>query len=179
MRESRIIVGYEDYLESQHLKSCKDKLTVLNEAVKLASNFCDVDRPLFIKEGFANYLIKRATASEPENRRENIDPVSYSKLYGLPYLELMNLNQNYRAIYGDFKLSDCCTYFLKNDWNIYLETPEQITLYNNLLKLAKLLNTELKKQVIHSTIEQGLGGFLKHDPNGLLIPNILRVKTAK
>lgn len=178
MKDNRMKVGFDGYAESVHNQQAKEKMAVLNEAVKLASKFCEVDRKEFIKS-FHAYVFNQSIKSEPEEKRGRINANEWCSLYGIPYSELSSLFVKFNAIKGEFILSECGTFYLKPDFTIYLNTDEQIRAHEEINKLCKLLNSGCKRFVQRSVIELGLNGYIKHDSSSVLVPNINRIKLIK
>ena len=178
MKNQNLAVGFDGYAESVHNQQAKQKLSILNEACKLASQFVEIERLRFAKS-FGSYVFNELIKAEPEAKRTLINAVKYCELYNIPLNELNTLHASYVAIKGDFTLSECGTYFLKPDFTIYLTNEEQIRSYEDLNKLCKLLNSGCKRFVQRSAIEIGINGYVKHDSGFILIPNINRIKQLK
>ena len=178
MKNQNLAVGFDGYAEAIFNQQAKEKLSILNEACKLASQFVEIERLRFAKS-FGNYVFNELIKAEPEAKRMLINAEKYCELYNIPLSELNSLHASYMAIKGDFTLSECGTYFLKQDFTIYLTNEEQIRSYEDLNKLCKLLNSGCKRFVQRSVIEQGLNGYIKHDSAAILTPNVNRIKQLK
>lgn len=178
MKDNRLIVGFDTVAEVLFQRQAKEKMKVLNEAVKLAEpNLKKIDRLQFSK-GFSHYVFTEMLKNEPEGKRDRISKEEYCKLYSVPLNELNALEAKYKAI-GGLQLSGCGTYFLIPDFNIYLTTEKQIQTYEAVKRLCKMLTFDFKGLYLESLLIQSMRHLLTKDSEGRLIPDINMIKRVK
>ena len=180
MQDKRQIVSFDSEGEILHLRIAKQKINILNEAIKVANPFAKqpIDVKKFIK-GFSHYIFNESIKGEADDKRERISKVDYCRMYSIPLEQLDTLELQYKAIGSGLRLSENCQYFIIPDFNIYLDNEKQETVYKALEKLCKLMKYELKGLATNNEIMMAFRNLVVKDENGDLIPGVSQIKRLK
>jgi hypothetical protein len=180
MKNNRMVVGFDKEGEALHLRTAKQKIKILNEALEVAKPFINekIDVRKFIK-GFSHYIFNEAIKNEDDDKRERINKETYCKMYSIPLEVLDALERQYKAIGSGLMLSENCEYFLIPDFNIYLDNEKQETVYKALEKFIKLFKYELKDCGINNSELMMTMRNLVIQKEGELIPGVNMIKRLR
>jgi hypothetical protein len=134
----RLIVGTDDNASRIYHQRGKRKLTLINEAVELASKFITIDSiQEFIESNLTDYLFKEMVKDEPN--KAIISRSNWFLMYSVPEDRFNALNEELRG-FKDIEMNAAFSnYDLKVDFGIYIQGDESIRKYRLLIELIELV----------------------------------------
>ena len=164
----RLIVGTDDNSARVYHQRGKRKLTLINEAVELASKFIKIDSVQeFIESNLSDYLFNEMVKDEPN--KAIISRSNWFLMYSVPESRLNALNEELRG-FKDIEMNAAFTnYDLKKDFGIYIQGDESIRKYRLLIELIELVEKTPRSICNRLLLSNAFGGFLTYSNDSLSI----------
>jgi hypothetical protein len=164
----RLLVGNDATASSIYHQRGKRKLTLINEAVDLASKFITIDSVQeFIESNLTDYLFNRMIANEPN--KAIISRSNWFLMYSVPESRFNALNEELRG-FKDIEMNAAFSnYDLKKDFGIYLKGDESIRKYRLLIELIELVEKLPRNTCNRMLLANAFWGFVTYSNDSLCI----------
>jgi hypothetical protein len=159
---NKIIIGYNNLTEQKDKLNIKRKKTILNNAIKLCSEYVKIDNEKEFEQSFSKYVVNKIT----ENfglKNPNIEKII--ELTNIPYHKILRIETEYKRIIVPQE---------QVDYNIYATTEKQVDAFKRLTVLCEELNKWNPKNAFW--IERGFNGKIDYS-SGKWIPTVNYIKS--